>query len=97
MNTVAQLVIAAILNFLGMAPEAKEEATPIKAEIFAGNEFNTPRFTEEDKICYYYNFKGGLAVGSYLSACENTIAQSQQRIIKRNYFSCRRLNSDDNC
>jgi hypothetical protein len=97
MNTVAQLVIAAILNYLGMAPEAKEEATPVKAEIFVESEFNSQRFTEEDKICYYYIFKGGLAIGKYLSACENSIAPSQRRITKSNYFPCERLNMDYKC
>lgn len=56
MNIVAQLVIAAILNFLGMAPETQELATPGKAEIFIEKELAI-MLPEENKLCHYYVFK----------------------------------------
>lgn len=50
MTTVAQLVIAAILNFLGMAPEAQDHPTPVKAEFFVESRFGKHSLTEEGRI-----------------------------------------------
>lgn len=54
MTTAAQLLIATILNFLGMAPEAQELAAPVKAEIFVEDAVGSTLLTNEGKICYHY-------------------------------------------
>lgn len=51
MTTAVQIVIAAILNFLGMATEAQDIDVPVKAEIFVENRMDLP---EEGKLCYTY-------------------------------------------
>lgn len=57
MNTVVQIVIAAILNFLGMAPNVPEQATLVKPEIFIEREISDVSISENGKVWHSYVFK----------------------------------------
>ncbi len=60
MTTAAQLVIATILNLLGMAPEEHQSSTPMKEEIRIDKQYSNPLKMGKEQIYFYNNVANAL-------------------------------------